>query len=70
MNIVDEKKCEPQGGTEIEYSTATSTHTVPLSSACSTALEMITPVKTCQTQGGAELTNDSKGTPTPVAPQS
>jgi hypothetical protein len=43
---VDEKKCEPQGGTELEYSTVTSTLTVPLSSGCSTALEMITPAKT------------------------
>jgi hypothetical protein len=42
MNITDEKRFQPQGGPELERSTATSTLASPQSS----ALAMITPAKT------------------------
>ncbi len=62
MHITHEKQRQPQEGAELESSTATPTLASPLSS----ALVMITPVKTCQPECGV----DSKGTRTPAAPQS
>ena len=62
MHITHEKQRQPQGGAELESGTATPTLASPLSS----ALAMITPVKTCQPVSGT----GSKGTPIPDTPQS
>ena len=46
VNITHEKKCQPQGGPELELNTDIPTLASPLSS----TLAMITPAKTCQPQ--------------------
>jgi hypothetical protein len=66
MNIPHVKKCHLHCGTELERSTTTPTLATPLSS----AFAMLTSVKTCQPEGGAELERDSKGAPTTTDPQS
>jgi hypothetical protein len=59
-------KCQLQCGPELERSTPTPTRNTHLASAFS----MLTSVKTCQSEGGATLELDNKGTPSTVAPES
>ncbi len=66
MNITHVMKCQLQCGPVLDRSTTTPTRATPLSS----AFVMLTSVKACQPEGGADLERDSRVTSTTVAPQS